>query len=937
MLSREESILADFLVARRLVSKETVDRCARERDREHPGQSLADVLIDSGDLEEAVGRDAEREAREVDRSLDVDLSPETTLGEFRLVREIGRGGMGVVYEAVQESLGRRVAVKVLPAGAALDERMALRFLRESRSVAQLRHPGIVPVHASGHSQGVLFFAMELIEGSSLQDRLQRGPLPPRAAARIVRDIARALQHAHDAGMIHRDVKPDNVLIDRDGRARITDFGLVHDVHSASITAAHHMVGTPSYLAPEQALGEEVDRRSDVYGLGAVLYAALCGSPPYGSGTAAVVLRRLAAEDPEPLARVARDIPRELVAICERAMARDRDRRYPSAAALAEDLDRLLGGRPLEADPGERVVPRWMLWGGVALSVAILAGALLLLASRSGAPPPTRGWSSGLIRGSYRTLSPAGGSKPQAVLTPDGGRVVYTAHRDGVGEMYLEDLESGHVRTLNPDPSVLGARYPGPRHGAMAFSPDAEHLSFGFAKRFAVARLDDLSIETFPLAVGQHSWSPDGRAIVYTETTDLRLAIGRPVRILDLDSGQTRLLTNMRAAFPAWSPGGRRIAVVSTHGGRTDIWTISIDGGERLPITQDDAEEWYPVWSPDGSRLYFGSDRGGHPDLWSITIDEATGAVAGEPRRLSRGLMAAPFHLSAARGGRLAWTYFVDSTAIFRLAVDRDGGRPAVPPTRVIDSIPHGARMIDVSPAGEDLVFTTNEESGGRLFLLTAGSPQPTLLLEAPDEIRDPRWSPGGARIAFEATRDGEHGLWVADRRGRNVVRLVEEARSPVWSPDGARIAYAVEGRGAYVIDLDPPHVPTRLPSLPGGGEFAPGAWSHDGKWIAGESNGIVVYSVENGNYRRFGEAGEQPRWLDDGRRLLVRGADGVRLLDTRSGRTRPLLSVQPNRLVSFAVSGDGREIFYSVLASDDPIWLVDLGADAIRASGTARP
>ncbi len=262
--------------------------------------------------------------------------------------------MGIVYEAEQESLGRRVAVKVLPAGAALDERLAIRFLREARVTAQLQHPGIVPVFASGRAEGVLFFAMELVEGRSLAEVASEGPMQPERAARVVAQVAHALDHAHQADLIHRDIKPENILLTAGDRARLTDFGLVHENLTGPFTLSRHVLGTPAYIAPQQALGEGVDRRSDIYGLGAVLYTLLSGQPPYAGEVPSVVLSHVLSGPPPRLGSLRAEIPPGLAAICEKAMAREPVDRYESAATLAEDLEAFLRGDALAAVP--RVEP-----------------------------------------------------------------------------------------------------------------------------------------------------------------------------------------------------------------------------------------------------------------------------------------------------------------------------------------------------------------------------------------------------------------------------------------------------------------------------------------------------------------------------------------------------------------------------------------------------
>ncbi|MEM7245030.1 MAG: serine/threonine-protein kinase [Acidobacteriota bacterium] len=276
------------------------------------------------------------------------------LGDHVLGEEIGRGGMGVVHRARQASLDREVAVKILRGGALASDADRQRFRVEAASAAALRHPGIVKVHGAGEEDGHLFFAMELVEGESLQDRLGReGPLPPREAAAIVARVARAVDHAHSQGVLHRDLKPANVLLDVEGRPVVTDFGIARLRRGPGLESGSELdeglIGTPSYMAPEQVSGRdwELGPWTDVHGLGALLFALLGGQPPFrGENVAQVVAQVLETPAPRLRDRV-RDLPRELEAIVQHCLEKDPRRRYASASELAVELERFLAGEPVE--------------------------------------------------------------------------------------------------------------------------------------------------------------------------------------------------------------------------------------------------------------------------------------------------------------------------------------------------------------------------------------------------------------------------------------------------------------------------------------------------------------------------------------------------------------------------------------------------------------
>jgi serine/threonine protein kinase len=334
--------------------------------------------------------------------------PEGTLGDFRLVRELGRGGMGVVYEAVQISLGRRVALKVLPFAATLDARQLRRFENEARAAAQLHHSNVVPVHAVGCDRGVHYYAMQLIDGVTLSeviDNLRRAPRAAPAdaetaggAAAITRQpthsreffrtvaglgvqAAEALEYAHQMGVVHRDVKPGNLLLDGRGHLWVTDFGLARFAEAPGTTAPGDLVGTLRYMSPEQAAGEPViDPRGDVYSLGATLYELLTLRPAVPSADRQECLRQLLEDEPPPPRTLTRAVPAELETVVLKAMAKSPADRYPTAAELAADLRRFLDDRPVHARRPSLIerARRWARRHTTALAAAIAVLGLVAL-------------------------------------------------------------------------------------------------------------------------------------------------------------------------------------------------------------------------------------------------------------------------------------------------------------------------------------------------------------------------------------------------------------------------------------------------------------------------------------------------------------------------------------------------------------------------------
>jgi eukaryotic-like serine/threonine-protein kinase len=297
------------------------------------------------------------------------------LGDYQLQHVLGRGGMGVVYMAVQANLNRKVAVKMIRSGALASNDEVTRFYTEAKAAAALEHPNIVSIYQFGHLAGHHYFSMELVPGTDLAKKIKQAPLPPLEAARYVRDVARAIHHAHQRGVLHRDLKPANVLIDLEDQVRITDFGLAKQVDSdSSVTGSGAAIGTPSYMAPEQASGHS-DRccaRSDIYSLGAILFAAIAGRPPFQNESSVQTLLQVVHDTPPSLRTLCASVPEDIETIVEKCLEKSPAKRYATASELAEDLDAFIEGRPIKARPQTFLGRIWNWIHRIPL-VAALAG------------------------------------------------------------------------------------------------------------------------------------------------------------------------------------------------------------------------------------------------------------------------------------------------------------------------------------------------------------------------------------------------------------------------------------------------------------------------------------------------------------------------------------------------------------------------------------
>src|SRR4051794_21691939 len=272
-------------------------------------------------------------------------------GDYELLEQIGRGGQGVVFRARQKSLNRTVALKIISLGQWASKAHLQRFRREAEAAARLEHPGIVPIHEVGERDGSCYFSMKFVEGGQLDEVARREPMPIRRAVELITKVARTVHYAHEHGVLHRDIKPGNILLDAKGEPHLTDFGLARLVETEStMTRTLDVLGTPSYMAPEQAMGNNaaVSSLTDIYGLGAVLYQLLTGQPPFAGGATYETIKLLLNTEPRQPRLLNPKIDRDLSTICLKCLEKDPKRRYPSALALAEDLDRWLKHEPIQA-------------------------------------------------------------------------------------------------------------------------------------------------------------------------------------------------------------------------------------------------------------------------------------------------------------------------------------------------------------------------------------------------------------------------------------------------------------------------------------------------------------------------------------------------------------------------------------------------------------
>jgi eukaryotic-like serine/threonine-protein kinase len=857
------------------------------------------------------------------------LAPGTRVGNYEIVTLLGSGGMGEVYQASDLRLRRQVAIKILPDAVAREvERMA-RFEREARLLAALNHPHIAAIHGLEESVGRLFLVMELVEGPTLSDRIgqvsrprpERTGLPPSEALTIAIQIADALAAAHDKGVIHRDLKPSNIKLTVDGQVKLLDFGLAKayadetpepnlsnsPTLTLGATNAGVILGTAAYMSPEQARGKPVDRRTDIFAFGCVLYEMLTGQPAFEGDSVSQILARVIERDPD-WKRLPAGLHPRVDEVLRRCLEKDPRQRRRDIGDVRLEIERAMTEPARVQEPATQAPTgsssrlAWIIAG-------VLALGLLAASAASYLRPPADVSETRLEINAPAALDPF-----SFALSPDGRRLVFVAAGSGQPQLYLRSLDSTMARPLA---GTEGAAYP-------FWSPDGQSVGF-FAGNNKLNRVDvggglpQILADVAPGFGG--TWGPDG-SILFSPgiaSSVLRVAAsgGQPVAVTKLVPPQQ---TSHR--FPQFLPDGRQfLFFVDGTPDAQGIYLGSLGSTEIKRLTLADSFGTYvaPGW------LVFGRQE----TLLARRFDVARGELTGEPVTLADSVLSntnRAIAFSASTDGPLA--YRAGDTAPRQLTwFDRSG--------KVLGTLgPNDNTDLadpELSPDGRQVAVTRRTQNNADVWILDATRSTRFTFDGSIDQM--PIWSPDGSEIVFNSDRKGAFDIYRQSSSSASSDQTLFESpllkRPTDWSPDGRFLMYFTiaeprTGPDLWVLPLQ------GAPSLPGSErptsaderkpfpflttEFGEvwGQFSPDGPWVLYQSNESGRWEVyvrpfpgPGGKWLVSSGGGIYPRWGRTGKELYYIAPDGTLMAVSISARGPTLDAGTPVKLFRPPIFGGG--------------------------------
>ena len=882
------------------------------------------------------------------------------LGSCEILSLLGAGGMGEVYRARDTALGRDVAIKVVAAAFQADPDRLARFEREARVLATLNHPHIGAIYGLEEADGVRGLVLELVEGATLAERLASGPLPVREGLVIARQIADALEAAHEKGVVHRDLKPANLTITPDGTVKVLDFGLAvvferegppEDGSAAramattvEVTRDGTIAGTVAYMSPEQARGRALDKRTDIWSFGCVLFEMLTARPLFSGQSSHDTIAAILEREPD-LDALPAHTPANVRRLLARCLEKDPRQRLRDIGDARLEIEEALGAPVTPGAAARRASsPRARPAGRVRLAWWAAAGAGLLVIAGA-AFWKLRGtedvWRSPLEGATFTRLTDFDGAEHHASISRDGKFVVFLSEREGAWDAWVSQLGTGDFHNLTKG-SVQELRNPGTR--TLGFSPDGSLVTLWsrvpdtarggrVEAGWAVPTMGG-PLRPYLKDISELDWSPDGRRIVYHPP-----APGDPLFVTERDEKVGRQIYVGRPGFhnhfPLWSQDGAFIYFV--HGlalEESDVWRIRPSGGEPERMTFHDSRVTFPTLVDSHTLLYLATDGdGAGPWIYAMDVDRRV------PHRISTGVEEYTSLAASADGRRLVATVSRSTAHVWRLPIadrvmeESDATQLSLPTTRglsprwgpgyIVYRAPRGGtdglwrreeggaatelwsgldgRVVAgpaVSRSGQRLAFLVQRHGATRLYVMNADGGGARRVAEGLDVRGAPAWSPDDRWLAVAANRDGEPNLFKVPVGGGEPVTLVEDyAIDPVWAPSGEFLVYsgADVGTNFPVKAANADGTPRPLPPL----ILTRGA--RRVAFLRGDDALLVLK----------GDVSHKEFWV----------------VDLATGRERQLTNLGAgSALADFDVSSDGRELIFDRAREESDIVLFDLQA-----------
>ena len=728
------------------------------------------------------------------------LTSGTKLGPYEIVAPLGAGGMGEVYRARDTKLGRDVALKLLPPLFAADADRVERFEREARVLASLNDRHIGAIYGFEDAGTIPALVLELVEGDTLHDRLRRGPLPLAEALAVAQQIADALDAAHRAGIIHRDLKPSNIKITPDGVVKVLDFGLAKALaaegsgpdlsKSPTMTASGTIVGvilgTAAYMSPEQARGQPIDKRTDIWAFGCVLFEMLTGSAAFARETITDTIVAVVGAEPEWKALPA-DTPGGIRRLLTRCLQKDARRRLHDIADARIEIEDAMA---MPAEPAPVPPRRWFRPALVALSLAIATALVFLWAVRARFGRPTAEPSPTDMRVIRLTDLP--GLEESPAISPDGRSVAFTAGVSGKRQVFVQLLAGGAPLQITRD--TVDHEYP-------RWSLDSSSILY-FSP--AVSGTVQGSIWEIPALGGVPRRVVNSVGCADISPTDGRLALFRlakeGIQLVTAPTEGSRFDVVAEFApatyylYPRWSPDGRWIAFQRGDNIRFDIFVAPVTGGEPHQLTHDNNMMSGFAWLPDSTGIVYSSSRGGTMpylptlSLWQVTLRDGhvRQLVSGETSYMSPDI---------SKSGAILVSRMKLQTDIWKFPVD---GLPAENTRRGVRVTRQTGQVLTptASPGDKEVAFLSDSGGHANIWVVnteSGGLRQITHERDPNVAVGVPVWSPDGHAIAFVSSRGNQgltFGVWVVDSDGSNLRNVGNPGLGPAWSPDGRWVYYS---------------------------------------------------------------------------------------------------------------------------------------------------